>query len=226
MRLLVVEDDDVLRAAIIRRFTHEGYAVDGCADGRDGLYTARSAPYDAVILDVMLPGLDGFQILSALRSDGFPGGVLLLTARDTVSDRVTGLDLGADDYLTKPFAFDELLARVRALLRKHTPSRSPVLACGGLTMDTTARRVMRGSRAIALTAKEYALLEYMLRNPHQVLTRGQIFDHVWNYDSTLGVNLVDVYIGYLRSKIDKGEPVRLIRTVRGFGYMLSEEETP
>ena len=224
MRLLVVEDDAALRKALSERLTREGYAVDACSNGTDGLFYARGAEYDALILDVMLPGMDGFSLLSTLRGEGYAGAVLILTARDAVSDRVNGLDLGADDYLTKPFAFDELLARIRAMLRRHTPSRSAVLTCADLSMDTAAHTVTRGNQPIRLTAKEYALLEYMLRNCSQVLTRDQICDHVWNYDSSFETNLVDVYIGYLRAKIDRNAPLRLIRTIRGFGYMLSDKE--
>lgn len=224
MRLLVVEDDPALRKALIKRLTHEGYAVDACSDGTDGLLYARSTDYDALILDVMLPGMDGFSLLSTLRGEGYAGAVLMLTARDAIGDRVNGLDLGADDYLTKPFSFDELLARIRAMLRRHTPNRSAVLNCADLRMDTAAHTVMRGDRLIRLTSKEYALLEYMLRNCGQVLTRDQICDHVWNYESSFETNLVDVYIGYLRAKLDRNEPTRLIHTVRGFGYMLSDKE--
>lgn len=203
MRLLVVEDDPALKNALVSRLTREGYAVDACDNGTDGLFYARSAEYDGLILDVMLPGMDGFSLLSSLRRDGYAGAALMLTARDAIEDRVEGLDLGADDYLTKPFAFDELLARIRAMLRRHDVKRSPLLVCGDLTMDTNRRCFCRAGCEIRLTAKEYALLEYLLRNCGQVLTRNQIFDHVWNYDGSFETNLVDVYIGYLRAKLDR-----------------------
>lgn len=224
MRLLVVEDDPSLRHALVSRLTREGYAVDACGDGADGLLYARGAEYDALILDVMLPGMDGFELLSTLRREGCACAALMLTARDAIEDRVTGLDLGADDYLTKPFAFDELQARIRAMLRRHGTGRSPLLTCGDLTMNTTTHSVSRAGKEIRLTAKEYALLEYLLRNCGQVLTRDQIFDHVWNYDSSFETNLVDVYIGYLRAKIDRPYPSKLIHTVRGFGYRVSDQE--
>lgn len=224
MRLLVVEDDPALRNALEMRLTREGYAVDTCADGADGLLYAHGAEYDGLILDVMLPKMDGFTLLSILRREGYAGAALMLTARDAVEDRVEGLDRGADDYLTKPFAFDELLARIRAMLRRHGTTRSPLLTCGDLTMDTVRHSVCRSGREIRLTAKEYALLEYMLRNRGQLLTRDQIFDHVWNYDGSFETNLVDVYIGYLRAKLDRNASEKLIHTVRGFGYRLSERE--
>lgn len=223
MRLLIVEDDDALRTVLGKRLMAEGYAVDVCATGPEGLDYAMSLQYDGLILDLMLPGLDGLEILRRLRAakNGCP--VLLLTARDAVADRVKGLNTGADDYLVKPFAFDELLARVRAMLRKHTPDRSPLLTAADLQLDTTTRTVTRAGRRIELTAKEYAMLEYFLRNAGQVLTRDQIIDHVWNYESSFASNLVDVYVGYLRGKIDRDAPVKLLHTVRGAGYVLRAE---
>ena len=223
MRLLIVEDDDALRAILVKRLSAEGYAVDDCANGLDGFDFALAAPYDGIILDVMLPGLNGFEVLSRLRAAHCDCAVLVLTARDAVADRVQGLDAGADDYLVKPFAFDELLARVRALLRKRLPDRSPVLVVEDLRMDTVAHTVTRGKRAIPLTAKEYAMLEYFMRNAGQVLTRTQITDHVWNYECGFETNLVDVYVRYLRGKIDYDEPVKLLQTVRGMGYVLRAE---
>lgn len=224
MRLLIVEDDAALRKILEKRLTQEGYAVDACGDGGEGLEYAFSAPYDGLILDIMLPGLDGLTLLKHLRARNVFCGVLLLTARDAVDDRVRGLDCGADDYLTKPFAYEELSARLRAMLRHHAPSRSPLLRVGELEMDTVAHSVHRGARAVSLTAKEYALLEYMMRNAGHVLTPGQLFDHVWDYQGGFDSNLVPVYIGYLRAKIDRGEPVKYIQTVRGFGYALREEK--
>ena len=224
MRLLLVEDDTALREILRKRLVQEGYAVDACGDGSEELEYAVSAPYDGIILDIMLPGIDGLTILSNLRARGMDTAVLLLTARDAVNDRVRGLDCGADDYLTKPFAYEELSARLRAMMRRHAPSRSPVLRVGELEIDTTTRSVHRGGRVVSLTAKEYALLEYMMRNAGQVLTAGQIYDHVWDYQGSLDSNLVPVYIGYLRNKLDKGETIRYIQTVRGFGYVLREEK--
>ncbi len=224
MRLLLVEDDTALREILRKRLVQEGYAVDACGDGSEELEYAVSAPYDGIILDIMLPGIDGLTILSNLRARGMDTAVLLLTARDAVNDRVRGLDCGADDYLTKPFAYEELSARLRAMMRRHAPSRSPVLRVGELEIDTTTRSVHRGGRVVSLTAKEYALLEYMMRNAGQVLTPGQIYDHVWDYQGGLDSNLVPVYIGYLRAKIDRGENVKYIQTVRGFGYVLREEK--
>jgi len=224
MRILIVEDDPALRKILQKRLTAEGYAVDACADGRDGLDYALAMPYDGIVLDIMLPGMDGLTILRRLREARCESGVLLLTAKDAVSDRVQGLDGGADDYLTKPFAFDELLARLRALLRKRTGERSPQLIVSDLVMDLGAHRVTRGEKPVSLTAKEYALLEYFMRNAGQVLTRDQIVDHVWNYDYQFETNLVDVYVRYLRKKIDSDTSQKLLHTVRGFGYMLKAEE--
>lgn len=225
MRLLLIEDDQALREILLQRFTREGYAADGCGDGVEGLEMALSAPYDGIVLDVMLPGMDGLSVLTALRARGYSGGVLLLTARDAIEDRVRGLDAGADDYLIKPFALDELSARLRALLRKRSASRSTVLRVGELEMDTVAHIVRRGGRHIPLTAKEYALLEYMMVNAGQILTPNQIFDHVWNWESAaLETNLIPVYIGYLRKKIDRDAEKKYIHTVRGLGYVLREGE--
>lgn len=224
MRLLVVEDDPALRDILTQRLAGEGYAVDSCGDGTEGFDYAVAATYDAMILDIMLPGMDGLTLLRALRARGYAGGVLLLTARDAVEDRVAGLDAGADDYLVKPFAYDELSARVRAVLRKNVPARATVLRVGRLEIDTISKTVRRNGRLIALTAKEYALLEYMMRNEGITLTAGQLYDHVWNYQGSGETNLVPVYIGYLRNKIDKNETPHYLHTVRGFGYVLREGE--
>ena len=223
MRLLLVEDDQALQEILAKRLVQEGYAVDACGDGNEGLDFALAAPYDGIILDIMLPGIDGLTLLKHLRARHVASSVLLLTARDAVDDRVQGLDCGADDYLTKPFAYAELSARLRAMLRRNAPSRSPVLQVGLLEMDTVARTVHRAGKTISLTAKEYALLEYMMRNAGQVLTPGQIYDHVWACPSGLDSNLVPVYVGYLRAKIDRGEATTYIQTLRGFGYVLREE---
>lgn len=223
MRILIIEDDGALREMLVRRLQREGYAVDASGDGIEGLDYALSTIYDGILLDIMLPGMDGLSLLSALRARNYAGGILLLTARDAVADRVRGLDSGADDYLVKPFSYEELSARLRALLRKHTPSHATVLREGGLELDTVTHIVRRDGKQVELTAKEFALLEYMLRNSRQVLTPSQIFDHVWNYASSLDTNLVPVYIGYLRKKIDQEKSTRYIHTVRGMGYMLCEE---
>ncbi len=223
MRLLLIEDDQALREILAKRLAQEGYAVDACGDGNEGLGFALAAPYDGIILDIMLPGIDGLTLLKHLRARHIASSVLLLTARDAVDDRVHGLDCGADDYLTKPFAYEELSARLRAMLRRGVPSRSPVLQAGLLEMDTVSHTVHRAGKIISLTAKEYALLEYMMRNAGQVLTPGQIYDHVWTCQTGLDSNLVPVYIGYLRAKIDRGEATTYIQTLRGFGYVLREE---
>lgn len=223
MRILVVEDDQSLHRIILRRLKEEGYAVDGCYDGEDALDYMTGGVYDCIILDWMLPKKDGVIVLREFRSRGGDTPVLMLTAKDSISDRVSGLDAGADDYLTKPFAFDELLARVRALMRRSSGAKENKLQLGDLMMDLPKHRVQRGEKEIALTSREYALLEYFLRNQGQVLTRSQIADHVWNYDFDYDSNVVDVYVRYLRNKIDKGFDAPLIHTVRGCGYVLKQD---
>lgn len=223
MRILIVEDDQSLHRIIKRRLSEEGYAVDGCFDGEDALYYMESQAYDCVILDWMLPKKDGVILLREFRDKGYLTPVLMLTAKDSITDRVEGLDAGADDYLTKPFAYDELSARVRALLRRNTESKSNKLQLADLTMDLLMHRVVRNHQEITLTSREYALLEYFLRNQGQVLTRSQIADHVWNYDFDYDSNVVDVYVRYLRNKIDKGFAYPLLHTVRGYGYVLKDE---
>jgi DNA-binding response OmpR family regulator len=198
-----------------------GYAVDVAWDGEEGLAYALAADYDVLVLDIMLPQMNGLELLRELRRRGHKTPTLMLTARDTVDDRVGGLDAGADDYLVKPFAFPELLARVRALLRRPPLQMGTVLAVGDLEIDTATRQVRRGERRIELSPREYAVLEYLLRHPDQVLTRTQIGEHVWNFDFFHESNVVDVYIGYLRRKIDKGSDCPLIHTVRGVGYRIS-----
>jgi heavy metal response regulator len=220
MRILVVEDEHKLAAVIRRGLEEQGYAVDLAYDGEDGLALAEQEPYDLVVLDIMLPGLDGLTVCRRLRAGRRNMPVLMLTARDTVDDRVAGLDSGADDYLVKPFAFRELLARARALLRRDGLSRDPVLRVGDLEVDTVSHEVRRGGRPIELTSKEYALLEYFVRNPNRVLTRTQIAEHVWDYDFVAMSNVVDVYVRYLRRKLGDEQEPRLIRTVRGSGYQL------
>lgn len=223
MRLLVVEDEPTIANFVRQGLTEAGYAVDVARDGQEGLDYALAANYDALILDIMLPRLDGIQLLRRLRSQGHKTPALMLTARDTVDNRVEGLDAGADDYLVKPFAFPELMARVRALLRRPPLQLGTVLQFADLRMDTARYVVERNGRLIELSPREYAVLEYLLRHPNQVLSRTQIGEHVWNFDFYNESNVVDVYVGYLRRKIDQpGEPL-LIHTVRGVGYCLRDE---
>ena len=220
MRILVVEDERELADVLKRGLEEHGYAVDLAFDGDDGLALAEMEPYDLVVLDVMLPGRDGFDVCRRLRAQGRNMPVLMLTARDAVDDRVTGLDSGADDYLTKPFAFQELLARVRALLRRQSVSRDPLLRAGDLEINTVTHEVHRGGRPIELTSKEYAILEFFARRPNRVLTRNQIAEHVWDFDFVAMSNVVDVYVRYLRRKLDDDHEPRLLHTIRGTGYQL------
>jgi DNA-binding response OmpR family regulator len=224
MRILVVEDERKVAAFVRQGLVEEGHVVEVAADGEAALdAVAGGPPYDLVVLDVMLPKRDGLSVLKTLRARRVQAPVLLLTARDGVADKVAGLDAGADDYLAKPFAFEELLARVRALLRRGRGAAAPVLRLEDLSLDPATRLVVRGGRRISLTAREYALLEYFLRNTGRVLTRPMITQHVWGMDFDPESNIVDVYVGYLRRKIDAdGEP-RLLQTVRGAGYSLSAE---
>src|SRR5437773_8092335 len=224
MRVLVVEDERKVASFIGQGLTEEGHTVDVALDGAQALDLALGGPpYDLIVLDVMLPRRDGFSVLKTLRDRRVPSSILLLTARDSVPDRVTGLDLGADDYLTKPFAFEEFLARVRALLRRGSGQRAAVLRLADLTLDPATREVTRGHRRIGLTTREYALLEYFLRNAGRVLTRPMLAEHVWGLDFDSESNIIDVYVGYLRRKIEvDGEP-RLLHTVRGAGYALKAE---
>jgi two-component system copper resistance phosphate regulon response regulator CusR len=224
MRILVVEDERKVAAFVRQGLVEEGHAVEVAADGEAALdAVAAGPPYDLIVLDVMLPRRDGLSVLRTLRARRIQAPVLLLTARDAVADKVAGLDAGADDYLAKPFAFEELLARVRALLRRGRGAAEPVLRLADLSLDPATRIVTRGRRRISLTAREYALLEYFLRNVGRVLTRPMITQHVWGMDWDPQSNIVDVYVGYLRRKIDAdGEP-RLVQTVRGAGYSLSLE---
>jgi len=220
-RILVIEDDQAILKLLQRGLTYEGYTVDLATDGHSGLILARDHTPDLVILDWMLPGMDGLEVCHRLRIGGsIP--ILMLTAKDQVPDRIQGLDAGADDYMVKPFNLDELLARVRALLRRTQPERVPVLKFADLSLDTGTRQAARGNRVISLTNKEYDLLELFLRHPRQVLTREIIFDRVWGYDFGGESNVLEVYIRYLRQKLEaEGEP-RLIHTVRGVGYVLRE----
>lgn len=223
MRILIVEDEKKVANFVRKGLQEEGYVVDVAFDGEAGLTMATEAPYDLVILDIYLPKLDGLAALRKLRERKVGTPVLLLTVRATIEDKVLGLDSGADDYLTKPFAFQELLARVRALLRRHTDANASVLQVADLVLDPVRRLVTRGTRRIDLSVKEFALLEYLMRNTDRVLTRTMIVEHVWNYDFDSETNVVDVYVNYLRRKIDAGHTPKLIHTVRGSGYVMKVE---
>jgi DNA-binding response OmpR family regulator len=224
MRVLIVEDERKISAYLKRGLEEQGYAVDTAFTGREALDYADAAPYDIIILDILLPEMDGVAVCRELRQRGNRTPILMLTARDSIDDRVNGLDAGADDYLVKPFALKELLARLRALTRRSSDQpKSPILQVADLTLDTLTRRVKRGDKIIELTAKEYAVLECLMREPDRVLTRTQIADHVWNYDVYNQSNVVDVYIKNLRRKIDDGFALKLIHTVRGAGYRILAE---
>ena len=224
MRILIAEDERDLNALLQKKLISEGYSVDACFDGEEALDYLGAAEYDAVILDIMMPRRDGFQVLQQMRAEGISAPVMFLTARDSIEDRVKGLDAGATDYMVKPFSFQELMARIRVMTREKYGSASNVLTVGDLTMNTATHEVRRGSRRIDLSAKEYALLRYLMMNRDIVLSRDMIENHVWNYDYEGGTNIVDVYIRYLRRKIDDGEDIKLIRTIRGRGYVIREEE--
>ena len=223
MRILIAEDERSLNRVIKKQLTAAGYSVDYCFDGGEAYDCLSMTEYDLAVLDVMMPVLDGFELVRRLRAVGNSAPVIFLTARDDIEDRVCGLDIGADDYLVKPFAFDELLARIRVVLRKHSGGRTSVLTVGDLEVDTAARKVRRAGREINLSAKEYELLHYLLLNKGIVLSREKIENHIWNYDYEGGTNVVDVYIRYLRKKLDDGFDKKLIHTVRGMGYVLREE---
>lgn len=220
MRILVVDDDPSLCDIVKRGLEEQSYAVDVVSNGDDGAYYASSTTYDLIILDIMLPKKDGLAVCRDLREQNINTPVLMLTAKDTVEDRVSGLDTGADDYLVKPFAFAELLARVRALLRREGATKSPELRTGDLVLNTVTREVWWRGEPVALTTKEYVILEYLMRHPHQVATRSMIEQHAWDYDFDSISNLVDVYIRRLRQKIDPVQGKRIIETVRGAGYRL------
>jgi two-component system OmpR family response regulator len=222
MRILLVEDEIKMSRALRRGLEQEGYAVDTALDGHDGLHRATEWDYDVVVLDVMLPGLDGVVVCRRLRRAGRWAPVLMLTARDAVEDRVAGLDGGADDYLTKPFSFAELLARLRALARRGPVERPAVLEVGDLRLDPAARRVWRGDSEVSLSAKEFQLLETFMRHPGEVLSRYQLLEHAWDYDYENRSNIVDVYVRYLRDKIDRPFGRSSLETVRGAGYRLDD----
>ena len=222
MKVLLVEDYKPVRTSVAQGLREAGFAVDATGDGEEGLWFARTGEYDAVVLDLMLPGTDGLTILRCLRGEANPVPVLVLTARDTVRDRVRGLDLGADDYLVKPFAFDELLARVRALVRRKYEEASPVLRVGDLEIDPALRSARRGGRVLDLTAREYAILEFLAHRASRVVSRSDIWEHVYDFNAEPNSNVIDVYVARLRRRLEKGGRPRLIHTRRGQGYVLGE----
>jgi len=222
MRILIVEDEKKVAAFIKKGLEEETYAVDVAYDGEEGLVLALENQYDLVILDLMLPIIDGLEVLSRLRKNKVDTPILLLTAKDSVEDKVTGLNTGADDYLTKPFAFSELLARIRVLLRRGKAETKTVLKIDGLTLHLVSHKVSRNGEEIELTGKEYSLLEYFMRNQGKVLTRTMIAEHVWDYNFDTFTNVIDVYVNHLRKKIDKNYPDKLLHTLRGVGYIMKE----
>ncbi|MBI1806638.1 MAG: response regulator transcription factor [Ignavibacteria bacterium] len=223
MHILVVEDERHLADSIARRLQEEGYAVDVVHDGEEGFQLASSKKYQLIVLDLLLPKRDGLHVLRELRRNRVQSMILVLTAKSTVEDRVEGLRTGADDYLLKPFAFAELIARVESLLRRQGVEQSTILRVADLELDIETRNVRRSSRSIHLTAKEYLLLELLMRNKNRILTRREIAEQVWGYNFDTGTNVVDVYVNYLRKAIDEGFPKRLIHTVRGVGFILKDE---
>lgn len=223
MRILVAEDERDMNRLIVKTLQKAGYSVDGCFDGEEALLHLLGAEYDAMVLDVMMPKKDGYALVEELRAKGVDTPILFLTARDSVADRVKGLDLGADDYLVKPFDFDELLARIRAITRKHAGSRSNRFTIGDLCLDAEKRTVERGGREIAVLPKEFSILEYLIRNKGTVLSREQIENRIWNYEYSGNSNNVDVYMSRLRKKIDEGFDTKLLHTIRGVGWVLRED---
>lgn len=223
MRILVVEDEKDLNKVIVKELEGNHYVVDACYDGEAALDFISFAEYDVIVLDIMMPKLDGISVLKTIRDKKDKTPVLILSAKDQLEDRIKGLDSGADDYLVKPFALDELLARIRVLIRRNSHEITDTLAISNLKMDCNARTVFRDSTEIKLSSKEFSILEYMLRNQGTVLTRDKIEQHIWNYDYEGGSNVVDVYIRYLRKKIDETYEPKLIHTLRGTGYVLREE---
>ena len=223
-RILLVEDEEKLARFVELELTHEGYQVDKAFDGRTGLDMAEKGGYDLLLLDIMLPGLNGLEVLRRLRKNDDHVPVIMLTARDAVMDKVTGLDMGADDYVTKPFSIEELLARIRAALRKQTAQKQEenLLSCADLTVDVSRHRVTRGGKEIELTGREFSLLQFFMENKTIVLSRDQLLEKVWGYDYLGETNVVDVYVRYLRGKIDEGFEPKLLQTVRGVGYVLRE----
>jgi len=224
MRVLLVEDEKKVASFIKKGLEEHGYAVDLASDGKIGLAMALDQLHDLVILDINLPEIDGLSVLRQIRDKQMVTPVLLLTIRATIEDKVIGLDTGADDYLSKPFSFEELLARVRALLRRGSDSKTPLLKVADLSLDPATRQVFRGGNRIELTSKEFAILEYFMRNAGRVLTRSMIINHAWDYDYEAETNMVDVYINYLRKKMDAAYQPKLLHTIRGTGYVMREEE--
>lgn len=224
MRILIAEDEKSLNRIIAKQLKAAGYSVDCAFNGEEAYDMISMTDYDAAVFDVMMPKIDGFSLLRKIRNEGNNLPVLFLTARDSIEDRVEGLDIGADDYLVKPFAFEELLARIRVLIRKNSVSNSNIITVADLNVDISSRKVARCGKDILLSAKEYELLQYLAVNNGIVLSREKIEDHIWNYDYEGGTNVVDVYIRYLRKKIDEGYDKKLIHTVRGMGYVLREEK--
>ena len=225
MKILIVEDKKRICQTIAKHLKDEGYTIDACFDGADALAYIEGTEYDAIILDIMLPGVDGITVLKTIRSRKIKTPVLLLTAKTSVEDKVKGLDSGADDYLTKPFSLDELSARIRVMIRRNGAERiDNILTAGPLSLDTDKKTAFRDGREIALTAKEYAILEYLLHNKGIVLSREKILHHIWNYDYEGSSNIIDVYIRTLRKKVDAGYDQKIIQTVRGIGYVIKDEK--
>lgn len=220
MRVLLAEDEKSLNRIMVKQLKSAGYSVDSCFDGAEAYELIRSTDYDAAVFDVMMPLMSGFEVVRKIREQGIDTPVIFLTARDSIEDRVTGLDIGADDYLVKPFSFEELSARLRVMTRKKYGGKTGVITVEDLIIDTASMRVERGGREILLSAKEYELLRYLASNRGVVLSREKIENHIWNYDYEGGTNVVDVYIRYLRKKLDEGEERKLIHTVRGAGYVI------
>lgn len=223
MRILVAEDERSLNRIITKQLKSAGYSVDSVFDGEEAYDHLTSAEYDAAVLDIMMPKCDGLTLIKKIRAEGIDTPAMFLTARDSIDDRVTGLDTGADDYLVKPFAFEELLARVRVLIRKKSAVKTSIITVGSLSINTADRKVSRGGKEISLSAKEYELLRYLAINKGIVLSREKIENHIWNFDYEGGTNVVDVYIRYLRKKIDEDFETKLIHTVRGAGYVIKEQ---
>ena len=223
MRILIAEDEKDLNNIIRQKLEAQGYSTDCCFDGREAIDILRITDYDAVVLDIMMPFADGYTVLKSIRDRGKKTPVLFLTAKDSVADRVKGLDMGANDYLIKPFSLEELLARIRAMTRTSFGRENSILMADNLTLDPASHKVARGGKEIELSMKEYQLLEYLMYNKGRVLSREQIEEHIWNYDYYGGTNVVDVYISYLRRKVDAGFDKKLIRTIRGRGYVIRED---
>jgi DNA-binding response OmpR family regulator len=224
MRITLIEDEKQLSGIIKKGLEEEGYSVDAAYDGEEGLYMAENLPSDVIILDVMLPIMDGISILKSIRKNGIKTPVLLLTARDAITDKIKGLDSGADDYLTKPFEFGELLARIRALIRRKTDVKDTIIRIGDLEINTANREIKRGGKTVQLSAKEYTILQYMAYNRDKIVSRTDLIEHIYDENFDANSNVLDVYINFLRNKIDKGFKKKLIHTVRGAGYILKEGE--